>query len=111
VGWSSRLCVRLQLSLELPDKCSESRSYCDIVAVRALDYIASDRPAAVSAPGNNGLPSTISVEYDGSVFSRSGVAFLWSLPGTQSEASLTVHDGVNRVASGPFLRLGNGWLC
>lgn len=54
----------------------------DISSVLALDFIAGARPARISRTPDSVPGRSVSIEFDGWVFARSGVAFVWTGPDT-----------------------------
>lgn len=71
----------LQLRVDQPTRgLAVELDYSDtnIVSVRALDFIAGSRPAQISHSLASVPGKKVSVKFDGWVFARSGVAFLWT---------------------------------
>jgi hypothetical protein len=55
----------------------------DIESVRALDFIASGRSAAISRSSGTVPGKSVTVDFEGWAFARSGIAFVWT--GTEAE--------------------------
>lgn len=70
----------LQLRVDQPTKgltVTFDYTDTDIASVRVLDFIASGRPARVSTPPPGVPDKSTTVEFQGWVFARSGLAFVW----------------------------------
>lgn len=80
----------LQLRIDQPTRglsIELDYSDCGIAYVNVLDFIASSRKARVSKSPKTVPGKVVSVEFDGWVFPRSGVAFVWVLDGLAETAS------------------------
>ncbi len=94
VSYTYRTVVRqhghlLHVELERPTRGVDVEldySGCGIAEVRTLDFIASSRAARVLTPPASLPGRSVSVQFDGWVFPRSGVAFVWVLESEHSPA-------------------------
>lgn len=90
IAYTYRTVVRqggnmLNLSIEQPSKgLSVEMEWgdCGIAEMRLLDFIASSEKTWVTQSPTSVPPRTISLDFDGWVFPRSGVAFVWVLDAT-----------------------------